>query len=73
MINSELISIQEFRTRKWGKNGTPPSRQAIRNMIIRGDIPAEQIGNKWFIDWTIYQIRQRSGGNLVEMVLNKKR
>lgn len=73
MINSELISIQAFRERKWGKNGTPPSRQAIRNMIIRGDIPAEKVGHKWFIDWTIYQMRQHSGGNLVEMVLNRKR
>lgn len=72
MINSELISIQEFRTRKWGKNGTPPTRQAICKMINRGDLPAEKIGKKWFIDWTVYQMRQHSGGNLVEMVLSRR-
>lgn len=62
---SDLISIKAFQQRKWGENGTPPSRQAIRNMILRGDLSAEKIGNKWFIDWTTYQLRQNKGGNLV--------
>lgn len=71
---SDLISISAFRLRRWGKNGTPPSRQAIRNMILRGDLSAEKIGNKWFINWTTYQLRQNKGsGNLVAMVLNGKR
>lgn len=70
---SDLISINAFRQRKWGKNGTPPTRQAIRNMILRGDLPAEKIGRNWFIDWTTYQLRQNRGGNLVAMVLRGKR
>jgi hypothetical protein len=66
-MKRELIKISEFQRRRWGVNGTPPCPQAIRNYIRNGQVPGEQIGKLWYVDWTAFS---RSDGNdLVAMVL----
>lgn len=66
-MKKELIKISEFRRRRWGDNGTPMCSQAIRNHLRNGDLPGEQIGKLWYVDWTAFS---RSNGNdLVAMVL----
>ena len=59
-MKKELIKIREFRRRRWGENGTPPCSQAIRNYIRNGQLPGEQIGKLWYIDWAAYT---KSNGN----------
>ncbi len=44
-MRKELIKISEFQRRRWGKNGTPPCPQAIRNHIRNGMVPASRSGN----------------------------
>lgn len=63
----ELIKIAEFQRRVWGACGTPLCSQAIRNALKRGDIPGEQIGKLWFVNWTIYT--RLTGDELVDRVL----
>lgn len=63
----ELIKVSEFQRRRWGECGTPLCSQAIRNKIRNGEIPGEQIGKLWYVDWTAFSC---SGSNdLVAMVL----
>lgn len=64
----ELIDISEFTNRVWGPKGTPPTDQAIRNMVRRDELPGRKIGRKWYIDWKLYQMN--TGDNLVDKVLN---
>lgn len=66
-MQKELIKISEFQRRRWGENGTPLCSQAIRMQIRNGQLPGEQIGKLWYIDWTAYT---KAGSNdLVAMVL----
>ncbi len=66
-MSKTLINISEYKKRRWGENGTPPTNQSIRNMILRGEIPAEKIGRDWYINWSI--IEKQTGNNLVDRVL----
>ncbi|KAB0489675.1 hypothetical protein [Pseudomonas vancouverensis] len=66
-MKKELIKISEFQRRRWGRGGTPLCSQAIRNHIRNGQVPGEQIGKLWYVDWNAFS---RSNGNdLVAMVL----
>jgi len=67
MLQRELINIGEFQRRVWGENGTPLTAQAIRNQLKRGDLPGQQVGKLWFVDWTAYQ--NQTGDRLVDAVL----
>ena len=67
MIQRVLINIAEFQRRVWGENGTPLTAQAIRNQLKRGDLPGQQVGKLWFVDWTAYQ--RQTGDELVDAVL----
>ena len=66
-MSSELINVEEFQLRVWGKNGTPPTKQAIRNMMRREEVPGVKIGRLWYIDWKLYQ--KLTGDDLVDQVL----
>lgn len=66
-MKKELIKISEFRRRRWGENGTPMCSQAIRNQLRNGELPGEQIGKLWYVDWSAYQSGQQN--ELVAMVL----
>ncbi|MGB0466784.1 MAG: hypothetical protein ACPGF7_04520 [Pontibacterium sp.] len=52
-MSAELIDIKSYQSRRWGKNGTPLSRETIRQGIMRGQIAGEKIGGKWFVNWAI--------------------
>lgn len=67
MLQRELINIGEFQRRVWGENGTPLTAQAIRNQLKRGDLPGQQVGKLWFVNWTDYQ--RQTGNHLVDAVL----
>ena len=67
MLQRELINIAEFQRRVWGENGPPLTAQAIRNQLKRGDLPGQQVGKLWFVDWTAYQ--RQTGDELVDAVL----
>jgi hypothetical protein len=66
-MKKELIKISEFQRRRWGENGTPQCPQAIRNHIRNGQVPGEQIGKLWYVDWTAFS--RSEGNDLVAMVL----
>lgn len=68
-IARELIKISEFQRRVWGEGGTPLTPQAIRNQIRNEDLPGEQIGKLWYVDWTAYS--RRTGNALVDAVLRR--
>lgn len=51
----ELISIKEFQRRVWGENGTPLSRQSIRNHLVNCKLPGMQVLGNWYVDWNEYQ------------------
>jgi hypothetical protein len=63
----ELISIKEFQRRVWGENGTPLSRQSIRNHLLNCKIPGKQVVGNWYIDWNEFQEQTRD--EFVENVL----
>lgn len=71
MRKTELIKIREFQRRVWGENGTPLTRQTIRNQLQHGVLPGAQIGRLWFVDWTAYQ--RMTGNTLADRVLNSGR
>ncbi|WP_151822445.1 hypothetical protein [Acinetobacter oleivorans] len=63
-----LIKVSEFIKRVYGgKDATPPAPQTITRSCRRGELPAEQIGRIWYIDWEIY--RKRTGNELIDRVL----
>lgn len=66
-MKKELIKISEYQRRRWGENGTPQCSQAIRNHILNGVVPGEQIGKLWYVDWTAFS--KSDGNDLVAMVL----
>ncbi|MBV4459210.1 hypothetical protein KVG96_14725 [Pseudomonas sp. COR58] len=66
-MKRELIKISEFQRRHWGDRGTPPCSQAIRNYIRNGQVPGEQIGKLWYVDWIAFT--RTHGNELVAMVL----
>lgn len=66
-MNRELIRITEFQRRVWGEHGTPLTSQAIRNQLRRDDLPGEQVGRLWFVDWRAYQ--RQTGDDLIDRVL----
>lgn len=66
MSEHAYIPIKEYKKRKWGKDGCPPTDQAIRNQIKKGKIPAKKMGRDWFIDWSQCQ---STGNKLVDNVL----
>lgn len=65
--SQELISIKEFQRRVWGENGTPLSRQSIRNHLITCKLPGRQVVGNWYVDWCEYQAQ--NADELVEKVL----
>lgn len=67
---TELIKIAEFQKRVWGPEGTPITANAIRGQIKRGELPGQQIGKLYFVDWSLY--RQQTGNSLVDQVLNRR-
>tara|TARA_R110000850_G_scaffold275207_1_gene414115 strand:- start:5516 stop:5689 length:174 start_codon:yes stop_codon:yes gene_type:complete len=54
----------------WGAQGTPLCANAIREQIKRGDLPGQQIGKLYFVNWTLY--RKQTGNPLVDQVLNRR-
>ena len=53
----------------YGQNdSTPPTPQTITRSCRRGELPAEQKGKLWYIDWDIYQ--KQTGDDLIDRVLN---
>ncbi len=66
-MKPELIKISEYQRRRWGENGTPMCSQAIRNQLRRGELPGEQIGKLWYVDWAAFS--RANGNDLVAMVL----
>ncbi|MEN8282581.1 hypothetical protein [Acinetobacter gerneri] len=62
-----LIKVSEFIKRVWGEDSTPPTPQTITRSCRRGELPAEQIGKLWYIDWNLYQ--KQTGDDLVQQVL----
>lgn len=66
-MSEPLIKISEYKLRKWGKNVSFPTNQAIRNMINRGELPAEKIGRDWYIDWE--RCSNKSANELIDRVL----
>lgn len=62
-----LIKVSEFIKRVYGIDGTPPSPQTITRFCRRGELPAEQKGKLWYIDWEMYQ--KQTGDDLVDRVL----
>ncbi len=63
-----LIKVSEFIKRVYGgDDATPPARQTITRSCRRGELPAEQKGKIWYIDWEIYQ--NQTGDDLVNKVL----
>jgi hypothetical protein len=65
--SQELISIKEFQRRVWGENGTPLSRQSIRNHLLNCKLPGRQVVGNWYVDWSEYQAQ--NADDLVEKVL----
>jgi len=64
-----LIKVSEFIKRVYGeKYTTPPTPQTITRSCRRGELPAEQKGKLWYIDWDIYQ--KQTGDDLIDRVLN---
>lgn len=70
MIEHAYIPIKEYKTRTWGKDGTLPTDQAIRNQIRRGELPAKKIGKSWFIDWKLCN-KQSSESKKANLLVNK--
>ena len=63
-----LIKVSEFIKRVYGEeDSTPPTSQTITRSCRRGELPAEQKGKLWYIDWDLYQ--KKTGNNLVDKVL----
>lgn len=63
-----LIKVSEFIRRVYGgEDATPPTPQTITRSCRRGELPAEQKGKLWYIDWDMYQ--KKTGDNLVDRVL----
>ncbi|MDV2441197.1 hypothetical protein QR665_17265 [Acinetobacter gerneri] len=63
-----LIKVSEFIKRVYGgDDSTPPTPQTITRACRLGELPAEQKGKLWYIDWHLYQ--KQSGDDLVEQVL----
>ncbi|RKG33771.1 hypothetical protein [Acinetobacter tianfuensis] len=63
-----LIKVSEFIRRVYGEeDATPPTPQTITRSCRRGELPAEQKGKLWYIDWELYQ--KRTGADLVDKVL----
>ncbi|PPV41345.1 hypothetical protein [Ectopseudomonas oleovorans] len=65
--SQELISIKEFQRRVWGENGTPLSRQSIRNHLLNCKLPGKQVVGNWYVDWNEYQAH--NADDFVEKVL----
>lgn len=65
--HQELISIKEFQKRVWGENGTPLSRQSIRNHLLNCKLPGKQVVGNWYVDWNQYQLQ--TADMFVEQVL----
>jgi hypothetical protein len=68
-----MIKVSEFIRRVYGTKAdgaTPPTPQTVRNQCARGDIPAEQRGKLWYIDFDAYQ--NKTGDDLVDSVLGSK-
>ena len=64
-----LIMVSEFIKRVYGgADATPPTPQTITRQCRLGNLPAEQIGKLWYIDWNLYQ--KKTGNHLVDRVLN---
>lgn len=63
-----LIKVSEFIKRVYGGDGaTPPAPQTITRSCRLGQLPAEQKGKLWYIDWDRYQAQV--GDDLVYKVL----
>lgn len=63
-----LIKVSEFIKRVYGgEDATPPVPQTITRSCRRGELPAQQKGKLWYIDWDLYQ--KQTGDDLVDKVL----
>ncbi|MDM1757160.1 MULTISPECIES: DNA-binding protein [Acinetobacter] len=64
-----LVKVSKFLELVYGndENATPPSPQTITRACRRGELPAQQKGKLWYIDWDIYQ--KQIGDDLVDQVL----
>ena len=65
----KLMSIAEYRKTRFTP-ASMPTRQTIAKWCNDGDIPAKQIGSKWFI--LIQKEQQETGDPLVDRILNER-
>ena len=65
----KLMSIAEWSKTRFTPESIPV-RQTVAKWCSDGDIPAKQIGNKWFI--LIEQEQQETGDPLVDRILNER-
>lgn len=66
-----LIKVSEFIKRVYGEvdaDATPPTPQTITRSCRRGELPAEQKGKLWYINWDLYQ--KQTGDDLIDRVIN---
>lgn len=62
-----LIRLSEFRTRAYA--GTPPCLPTLRAHCERGLLPAERIGNRWWVDMAAYERGEYGADAAVQAVV----